>query len=69
MSRAGCILQRWSRSRVFVYLGVRYLLLLFLLPSIAFGQATAIPDTAFEQAFVWVLDEQPRVHMAKVLKQ
>ena len=29
-----------------------FLLLLFFLPCIAFGQTTAIPDTAFEQALI-----------------
>ena len=30
----------------------KLILLLFLLPTIAFGQTTAIPDTAFEQALI-----------------
>jgi hypothetical protein len=40
-------------NRVFVYLGMKKLiLLLFLLPTIAFGQTTAIPDANFEQALI-----------------
>ena len=44
-------------SSVFVYLGNpkamrKLILLLFLLPTIAFGQTTAIPDANFEQALI-----------------